>query len=71
PFPAPIGAGKGGDFVRYITIYAVLNPTPKGVVYVLVSYLTYFHNPKFIAPLWQKNCPLPLALFSGMGIISA
>ncbi|MBR0238102.1 MAG: hypothetical protein IJQ39_08430, partial [Thermoguttaceae bacterium] len=50
PSPAPIGAGKGGDFVRYITIYAVLNPTPKGVGYVLASYLTYFRNPKFIAP---------------------
>ncbi|MBR0237638.1 MAG: hypothetical protein IJQ39_06090, partial [Thermoguttaceae bacterium] len=51
PFPAPIGAGQGGDFGRYITIYAVLNPTPKGVGYVLASCLTYFRNPKFIAPI--------------------
>ena len=51
PFPAPEGAGKGGKFVRYIIIYAVLNPTPKGVGYDLNVHFTYFRNPKFIAPV--------------------
>ena len=37
------------EFVRFIIIYAIFNPTPKGVGYVLVSYLTYFRNPKIIA----------------------
>ena len=43
PFPAPLGAGKGGEFVRYI-IYAVLNPTPKGVGYDLDVHFTFFHS---------------------------
>ena len=46
--------------MRYITIYAVLNPTPKGVGYVLASYLTYFRNPKFIAPRkWETQSRKP------------
>ena len=30
------------EFVRFNIIYAIFNPTPKGVGYVLAFYLTYF-----------------------------
>ncbi|MBR0236626.1 MAG: hypothetical protein IJQ39_00905 [Thermoguttaceae bacterium] len=40
--------------MRYIIIYAVLNPTPKGVGYDLDIHFTYFRSPKFIAPLRRK-----------------
>ena len=36
--------------MRYIIIYAVLNPTPKGVGDDLNVHFTFFRNPKFIAP---------------------
>ena len=34
-----------------IIIYAVLNPTPKGVGYDLNIHFAYFRNPKVIAPI--------------------
>ena len=36
--------------MRYIIIYAVLNPTPKGVGYDLNVHFVYFRNPKLSAP---------------------
>ena len=36
--------------MRYIIIYAVSNPTPKGVGYDLNVHFVYFRSPKFIAP---------------------
>ena len=45
PFPAPEGAGKGVEFVRFKKIYVFYDPTPKGVGYVLISYFIYFCNP--------------------------
>ena len=49
PFPAPKGAGKGGELVRNNTIYIVFDPTPKGVGYDYFVLL----NPQL--KLWGMN----------------